>query len=129
MKHLLYFPIAFLLLYSFPAQKRTSKASIEFKATTVSFDTVKAGPVIKGEFVFKNKGNEPLIITTVQASDGGTIAFWPEMPIEPGKEGVIQVKLSTTGRKGHQDKLFNVISNAENDLVVLHWQGFLVSGE
>ncbi len=130
MKHILfYFPLLFLLInHSFPVHERTKKPFIQFKATTISFDTVKAGTILKGEFSFKNTGNEMLGITRVQASDGGTIAYWPLQPVKPGAEGLIKVEFGfTETREGFQDKLFTVISNAENDLVVLHWKGYIVN--
>lgn len=130
MKYLLYFPLLFLLGNNFfLVQERTKKPIIEFKATTVSFDTVKAGTITKGEFTFKNTGDEPLIISTVQAADGGTMAFWPKEPVKPGTEDVIKVQLNTAGRNGFQDKLFTVISNTENEIITLHWKGYIVRSE
>src|SRR5690242_1144342 len=96
MKYLLY---SFLLLsfshYCFSVRGKAGKAFIQFKSTTILFDTVKAGAPIKGEFTFRNTGDEPLIIITVQASDGGTVADWKTEPIKPGEEGIIAVRLHT----------------------------------
>jgi len=128
MKYLLYFPLLFLFGNNFsPGQKGTKKAFIEFRSTTLSFDTVKAGTIVKGEFNFKNTGDEMLGITTVQTSDGGTIAYWPQEVIKPGAGGIIKVEFGFTGsRQGFQDKLFNVISNADNSPVMLHWKGVII---
>src|ERR1700741_5118643 len=105
MKYLLYFPLLFLFVNnSSPDQPGGKKPFIEFRSTTLSFDTVITGTIVKGEFVFRNIGNEPLIITNVQAADGGTIAAWPQLPIQPGTEDKIQVRLNTTARNGFQDK-------------------------
>ncbi|MEK7224641.1 MAG: DUF1573 domain-containing protein [Bacteroidota bacterium] len=99
---------------------------IQFEATTISFDTINAGEKIAGEFVFKNSSDDPLDIMRVQASDGGTIANWPEQPIMPGAKGVIKVEFGfTESRQGYQDKSFTVISNAYNNPVMLHWKGYI----
>jgi hypothetical protein len=127
MKYLFIY-LSFLFLFNNSSlQKSNKKPFVEFKATTVSFDSIKAGAPIKGIFIFNNTGDMPLIITNVQASDGGTIAEWPVMPVIPGATDTIKVQLHTQGRRGAQDKLFNVISNAENDPVMLHWNGFVIS--
>lgn len=105
---------------------KKSAPIIRFEATTIFFDTIKAGKKITGEFVFKNTGDDPLHIMRVQASDGGTIAHWPEQPIMPGAKGVIKVEFGfTESRQGYQDKSFTVISNAYNNPVMLHWKGYI----
>ena len=105
--------------------KRTTPI-IRFEATTIFFDTIKAGKKISGEFLFKNTGDDPLHIMTVQASDGGTIAYWPEQPIMPGAKGKIKVEFGfTETRQGCQDKLFTVLSNAQNNAETLHWKGYI----
>ena len=99
---------------------------IQFETTTISFDTIKAGQKITGEFVFKNTGNDALLITTVQASDGGTIAHWPEQSIMPGAKAGIKVEFGfTESRQGRQEKSFTVISNAYNNPVTLYWKGYI----
>lgn len=105
---------------------QTGYPLIQFEATTISFDTIKAGKKVTGEFVCKNTGDGPLRIVTVQASDGGTIAYWPEQPIVPGAKAVIKVEFGfTASRQGYQDKLFTVNSTAQNDVVLLHWKGYI----
>jgi len=99
---------------------------IRFEATTISFDTIQAGKKIAGEFVFKNTGDVPLHIMTVLPSDGGTIAYWSEQPIMPGAKGKIEVEFGfTETRQGCQDKLFTVLSNAQNNSETLHWKGHI----
>lgn len=101
-------------------------AEITFDTKVISFDTIMAGEkVIKG-FSFTNTGNATLRINTVQASDGGTIGYWPEYDIEPGKKDTIRIEFGFThSRHGFQDKTFTVISHATNDAVVLHLKGYI----
>ena len=107
-------------------ENKKSTPILRFEATTIFFDTIKAGKKITGEFVFKNTGDDPLHIMMVQASDGGTIAYWPEQSIMPGTIGKIEVEFGfTETRQGCQDKLFTVLSNAENNAETLHWKGYI----
>lgn len=128
------FPLYFLLLmvaiissYSF-ASKNT-QAHIEFKTTELYFDTVRSGGEIKGYFLFKNTGTTPLIIETVQAPDGGTLAEWSQYPVIPGDSNKIMVRMLTGGRRGFHNKSFHVVSNADNRQVILWWKGYIVPGE
>ena len=121
-KYISIFSAITLLFWSqfFPAP------AIEFKTTIESFGTIKAGTKVIKEFKFKNAGTDTLRITTVQASDGGTIAYWPKDPIPPKVKGIIRVEFGyTETRRGFQDKSFTVISNAENNPVVLHLKGYI----
>lgn len=107
-------------------ENKKSTSIIRFEATTIYFDTIKAGNKITGEFVFTNTGDNPLHIMRAQASDGGTIASWPEQPIMPGAKGKIEVVFGfTETRQGCQDKLFTVVSNAPNNPETLHWKGYI----
>jgi hypothetical protein len=101
-----------------------NSAVITFQSVAVSFGKVKSGEKISGDFIFQNSGNDTLFIKAVLASDGGTIAYWPQEPIAPGSKNVIRVFFGfTESRRGYQDKTFTVISNAQNKNVVLHLTG------
>lgn len=92
-----------------------SGAKIEFEAEN---NTIDYGVVTKGEddgvrtFVFKNTGDEPLVITKVNSSCGCTVPKKPEEPIMPGENGEIQVKYNM--RPGKINKAITVESNAVN---------------
>ncbi len=104
-------------------------SAIIFETTSVSFGHTTAGKEIIKEFHFTNSGSDTLQITTVLASDGGTIAYWPLQPLPPGAKDVIKVKFGfTTSRSGYQDKQFTVLSNAGNNPVILHLKGYVEKG-
>jgi hypothetical protein len=101
-------------------------AFIAFETTEIKFGVARAGKKISGSFIVKNSGTDSLLIKTVQASDGGTIAYWPAAPIAPGVGDTIKVIFGfTTSRIGYQDKLFTVISKAQNEITVLHLKGII----
>jgi len=92
-----------------------SGAKIEFEAEN---NTIDYGVVTKGEddgirtFVFKNTGDEPLVVTSVKSSCGCTVPKKPEAPVMPGENGEIQVKYNM--RPGKINKAITVESNAVN---------------
>ncbi|MBI5857963.1 MAG: DUF1573 domain-containing protein [Sphingobacteriales bacterium] len=99
---------------------------VTFQSATVLFGKVKSGEKISKDFIFRNSGNDTLFINTVLASDGGTIAYWPNHYILPGETNSIKVEFGfTESRSGYQDKTFTVISNTQNKIVVLHLAGYI----
>lgn len=74
------------------------------------------------EFVFKNTGKEPLILSNVQASCGCTIPEWSKEPIKKGTTSVIKVKYDTK-RQGNFTKTITVTSNAKNQTEVITIKG------
>jgi len=62
------------------------------------------------EFVFKNTGTEPLLITNARGSCGCTVPDWPKDPIRPGETAVIKIKYDTK-RSGPISKTVTVTTN------------------
>jgi len=101
--------------------------TVEFKDKTYDFGTVMEGEYVEHDFVFKNTGNEPLILKNVKPSCGCTVPTWPREPIPPGKTGVIHAKFNTArrGRPGGapQNKHITVTGNIKGGKVVLTLKG------
>ncbi|MBA2761610.1 MAG: DUF1573 domain-containing protein [Segetibacter sp.] len=74
---------------------------------------VQEGQVVEISWKFKNTGNKPLVITSVSASCGCTVADKPEQPIAPGKEGTIKAKFDSKGRSGMEHKNVYVMANTK----------------
>lgn len=78
------------------------------------------------EFIFKNTGNEPLILSKPRSSCGCTVPSWPKEPILPGEENKIKVTYNTH-KAGSFNKTVTVYSNAVNKgAVVLRIKGSVV---
>ncbi|UQD56349.1 DUF1573 domain-containing protein [Flavobacterium sp. K5-23] len=92
-----------------------SGAKIEFKASN---NTIDYGTITKGNdngiraFEFKNTGDAPLIITSIQSTSGFTILSKQNDTILPGKSAKIEVKYNMT--TGPIRKTITVESNATN---------------
>ena len=109
MKKILILFIAFFSLMSVHSQE--NKPEISFEKTVIDYGTVNKGDNGVREFVFKNTGNAPLIISNVKSTCGCTIPKKPEKPILPGESEKIQVKYDTK-RVGFIRKSITVTSNA-----------------
>jgi len=97
-----------------PAAPAKEPAQFQFKDkdNTYDFGKIPEGPSVTHEFVFKNTGKLPLIITNGQASCGCTSPKWPEEPVLPGKSGKITVTFNTENKAGTFTKTVYLTSNA-----------------
>ncbi|PWH84781.1 DUF1573 domain-containing protein [Brumimicrobium oceani] len=91
-----------------------SGAKIEFEKETHDYGTISQYADGTCEFVFKNTGNEPLVISNAKGSCGCTVPQWPREPIAPGQTGTIKVKYDTK-RVGIIGKSVTLQSNATNE--------------
>ena len=97
---------------------------IEFEKTTHQFGEIPYKGNAVYEFVFKNTGNEPLILSQPKSSCGCTVPEWPKRPILPGDTDVIKVTYKNTDRPGSFSKYVTIFSNAKtNKEVKLYIKG------
>ncbi len=95
---------------------------ITFEKTTHDYGTIKKGADGTYEFVFKNTGKEPLILSKPRSNCGCTVPDWPQEPIMPGQSNKIKVTYNTN-LIGVFNKQVTIISNASNSPVVLQIKG------
>jgi len=95
------------------AKSEMKGAQIEFEQEVIDYGTIAHNADGKREFVLKNIGDAPLVITRVKGSCGCTVPTKPTAPILPGETGVIKVKYATN-RVGAFSKTVTVTSNAVN---------------
>lgn len=89
-------------------------AMIEFVEETIDYGEIAHNSDGKREFVIKNTGTQPLIITKTKGSCGCTVPKAPKEPIMPGQTASIEVKYATN-RVGPFSKTVTVTSNAVNN--------------
>jgi hypothetical protein len=83
----------------------------------VSLGRITEGDSVFHTFNFKNTGNLPLKIISVNASCGCTTPKWTTEIIQPGKRGFIRVKFDSKGKEGKLQKSITAYCNtlpAEN---------------
>lgn len=90
-----------------------------FNEESFQFGEIPEGTVAKHDFVFKNTGDAPLIITNASGSCGCTVPNWPREPIAPGEEGTIHVEFNSNGRAGNQTKQVTIKANTVPNTKVL----------
>lgn len=73
------------------------------------------GQKLEVAFRFKNTGNKPLIIKSVQPSCGCTVADTPKEPIGPGEEGVIKGVFDSHDKVGKVTKTMTVMANTTDN--------------
>jgi len=95
---------------------------IEFTELTHDYGTIKQQADGSCEFVFKNNGKTPLILSNVQSSCGCTVPQWTREPIKKGESGTIKVKYNTNN-VGPFMKSITVYSNATNNPIRLTIKG------
>ncbi len=123
MKH--FFTAAAVVLassFAFAQEANTNAAQISFSQETIDYGNIKKDANGEREFVFKNTGKEPLIITNCVGSCGCTVPVWPKTPIAPGEKASIKVKYDTR-RVGRFQKTVTVTSNAGTPTKVLTIKG------
>lgn len=111
--------VAITLFYSSKGKKDEITASLIENATVIKFekDFIDFGKLTEGEiatcsFKFKNVGKSDLIISSVTANCGCTVADYPREPIAQGKEGQITVRYDSEGSAGIRiQKEISVLAN------------------
>jgi len=93
------------------AGKQVEGPGIEFKKEIYNFGQVNEGEKVKYSFVFKNIGNEEVVIVNVQPTCGCTVAGEYDHLVAPGESGNIPVELKTNGYEGEITKLIRVKTN------------------
>ncbi|HEX4886588.1 MAG TPA: DUF1573 domain-containing protein [Luteibaculaceae bacterium] len=89
-------------------------AVIQANKEVHDYGEIKQGGDPYCEFVLKNTGNEPLIISNAKGSCGCTVPEWSREPVMPGKSTVIKVRYDTN-RPGPINKSVTITSNAKNE--------------
>lgn len=97
-------------------------AAIEFEETVHDYGTILYGGDGAYEFVFHNKGSEPLLLNNVRSTCGCTTPEWPREPIPAGESGKIKV-IYNTRIMGSFSKSVTVYSNASEKPIVLVIKG------
>ena len=101
-------------------QARKSGQEIYFNETTHDYGDIIMDSDGSYKFIFKNLGEDAILINRVRSTCGCTIPSWPREPIEPGEEGKIEVKYNTAlaGMFMKSIYVYSSANNSPNKLVV-----------
>ena len=98
----------------FNAQEVFNGPAIELNKEVHDYGTIENGADGTCEFIVKNIGTEPLIISRCKGSCGCTVPTCDKTPVLPGETTVIKVKYDTK-RTGTINKSVTITSNAVNE--------------
>ncbi|KAA3437970.1 DUF1573 domain-containing protein [Rufibacter hautae] len=104
----------------------SAQGILTFEKDTHEFGNVSEGVQAVYEFKFKNTGNQPVVISHVQASCGCTTPEWPKEAILPGKTGVVKAGYNSAGRPGAFSKTLTITSNGKPETQSLFIKGTVV---
>ncbi len=108
-------------------ERNVDKAPLlAFKEDFHDFGVVKQGEKVSYTYLFKNKGNAPLVIADVIASCGCTVPKYTDSPVGPGKTGKVEVIFNTVGRAGVNYKSVTVKSNAPGEKKTLYFKANII---
>jgi hypothetical protein len=99
--------------------KGTSVPAIKFEKTDHDFGKILQGEQVSYTFKFKNVGDAPLIITSIEKTCGCTSPEYSNQPIKPGESGKITITYDSKGHKGFQNKRLVVKANTNPSETIL----------
>lgn len=100
-------------------KKGVNTPAIQFEKTEHDFGKILQGEQLSYTFYFKNVGNAPLLITSVEKTCGCTSPNYSKEPIAPGESGKITITYDSKGHKGFQNKRVIVKANTNPSETVL----------
>ncbi|MES2568025.1 MAG: DUF1573 domain-containing protein [Bacteroidota bacterium] len=116
----------FCLVLFFILQSTFAQPQLKFEDQKKNFGFVKKGEIVKINFYFTNKGNQPVLITDVKAECSCTTVEFPKQPIAPGQSGKITVQFNTKTVYDRQDRIVEIISNDRNSPQKLRFKGVVL---
>ncbi|HEY0652513.1 MAG TPA: DUF1573 domain-containing protein [Chryseosolibacter sp.] len=109
-----------------PSKALVDQPVFTWASTTHDFGKIKQGVPVTHEFTFTNTGDVPLIISTVQASCGCTIANYTKDPVAPKGTGFIKATFNAASI-GVFTKTLTVNANTAEGVVYLTIKGEVVT--
>lgn len=101
--------VLLLQVFVFTAVKGQQGPSLHFDNLQRNFGRVnELAGILKHEFIFKNKGQEPLIVTNVAAGGGISVTGWTRSPVMPGDSGAISVQFNPRNMPGRFNRAITV---------------------
>jgi hypothetical protein len=118
MKKILILSVVSILFFAFVGPK----AAIEWSFTEYDFGSIEKNKPATIEFIFKNPGMIPLVVTDVKSSCGCTVPKYPKEPIAPQQEGKILVTYDAKV-SGYFSKTVTVHTNTSEGKSLLYIKG------
>jgi len=119
--------ILFALVTSLGCLNTFAQAEIQFEKDTHDFGVFYENKPVVTKFVFKNTGNEPLVINQVMTVCGCTVPDYTKSPIKPGEKGEIKITYNGKGKaEGPFKKGISIRTNASKSLSRIYIKGHML---
>lgn len=111
-KNLLFFFFFFSL--AVVGQDEQGGAVLSFDNPVIDFGTMYTDDLPDGkiDIVFRNLGDEPLVLSNVSGCCGTRILDWPQSPVLPNESGLIQIEIRIAKRASTLSRVVTVTSNS-----------------
>ncbi|WP_256004411.1 MULTISPECIES: DUF1573 domain-containing protein [Pedobacter] len=106
---------------------QSKQAEFKFEKETHDFGKIAINKPAVTVFNFVNVGDQPLIITKVEATCGCTVPEYTKVPVKKGETGSIKVTYNPTGQPLPFSKNVTITSNAKTPVKVLYIKGETVA--
>ena len=116
----------FLTSMTMPAAWETINSMFVWDSKVHDFGKIELNVPAEHTFRFTNNGDEPLIISSVKASCGCTVAEYTKEPIAPGESGEVLARYNAA-KSGAFIKTVTVNANTGDDNVILTLKGEVIS--
>ena len=104
-----------------------SSPVVSLEEDIFDFGDIYEGNIVKHKFKITNTGEGYLIIASVNASCGCTVAKWSKDPISSGQDGFVEIIFDSKNRKGIQKKTITLLTNAIPNVTVLTIKGNIIN--
>jgi hypothetical protein len=108
-----------------PIVRIWDNAAFNWAQTLFDFGAIKQNVPVTHTFKFTNNGDDPLIISSVQASCGCTVTDYSKDPVSPGGEGYVKATYNAANI-GVFNKTVTVNANTDGAAVQLTIKGTVV---
>lgn len=102
-----------------------AQARFSSNTETVNLGQIEWKYPVTAQYVITNTGNQPLVLTEVEADCACTTTQWTQTPIAPGQKGTVKVTFDAKAL-GRFQKSVAIYTNAEPHLVYLNLTGEVV---
>jgi hypothetical protein len=108
-----------------PAAHPIAGSAFLWAETTFDFGKINVGVPVTHKFTFSNSGSESLVITSVTASCGCTVAEYSKDPIPAGGSGFVKATYNAV-KPGVFSKTVTINANTDEAAVLLTIKGEVV---
>ena len=118
--------VVLILIFIFTSVRLNAQAKLEVDDAKKNFGFVKKGEVVKLDYIIKNSGNQPLIITSVEIGCSCTTVNYPKQPIAPNKTETVTIIFDTKTVYDRQDRVILLKSNDKKGIIKLRYKGVVL---